>query len=511
MRNKKTISPQPIVYGRKLMPHSLKRKISNLWTIDYRLWTMMLGILLLSSCDNYLEETPDNRVDLNTLDKAAQLLTNAYSEGGYNFVEWMGDMVTFTRGTVKEDQHIQAYEWRDVDELFQDSPTYFWNQTYEAIAHANEVLAVVAQLPGDEDRRQAVKAEALLARAYGHFMLVNLFAKHYDEATASSDPGIPYVLRPETNFIAEYERASVQQVYDLVEEDLLAGLELVDGSFYANSGKYHFTRNSALAFASRFYLFKRDFQNCIEYSSQILGSSPEVYVSDLNAVLEERINTEDYIRLYTSPSEPSYLLLMRKVTNFPITVGFWPDDNIFRGRLFENSPFDATDLRADPAFVRGDNGITATRFEFLFERSSLTSNVGFNYTVITPFKGEEVLLNRAESYAFLGQIDEALADLQTLLDKRYDTPVEADFETIENFIGTNDTRVAMILYIVEVERPKEFIHEGLRWFDIKRYGIPVTQVLQDGSEITLAEEDNRKILQIPQAAQDIGGLSANPR
>ena len=44
-----------------------------------------LLLLFLVACDNYLEESPDNRVELNTLDKAAQLLTNAYSEAGYNF------------------------------------------------------------------------------------------------------------------------------------------------------------------------------------------------------------------------------------------------------------------------------------------------------------------------------------------------------------------------------------------------------------------------------------------
>ena len=96
------------------------------------------------------------------------------------------------------------------------------------------MLAVIDQLPnedlkGDESergevRRQAIKGEALLARAYAHFMLVNLFAKHYDPNTATSDLGIPYVTTPETEFIKEYNRASVARVYDLVEQDMLEGI-----------------------------------------------------------------------------------------------------------------------------------------------------------------------------------------------------------------------------------------------------------------------------------------------
>jgi hypothetical protein len=61
------------------------------------------------------------------------------------------------------------------------------------------------------------------------------------------------------------------------------------------------------------------------------------------------------------------------------------------------------------------------------------------------------------------------------------------------------------------ERQKEFIHEGLRWFDIKRFEIPVEHQLQDGSVVVLEEDDNRKVLQIPQAAIDVGGLEPNPR
>ncbi|MEO0332582.1 MAG: RagB/SusD family nutrient uptake outer membrane protein [Bacteroidota bacterium] len=423
----------------------------------------------------------------------------------------MGDLVTFTLGTTKLDKHNQAYAWEVVDDFTQDTPTYYWNNTYNAISHANEVLAVVDQLPGEEDRRRAVRGEALLTRAYGHFMLVNLFAKHYDAATAASDPGVPYVLQPESNFITQYERASVQEVYDQIEEDLLAGLELVDDSFYANSGKYHFTRNAAFAFASRFYLYKRDYQRCIEYSSQMLGSNPSVFVKDIATISEENAFVEDYIREFTSPNDPSNLLLMRKITSFQVNVGYWPDNAIYSQRLFGNNLFGLDDVRAERLFQWGENGLYTAKFELLFERSSLTSNTGLSYTIVVPFRGEEVLLNRAESYAFLGQLDEAIADLQTLLDKRYEEPVEVTLEAVSSFMRENDPRVALIFYLIEVERPREFVHEGLRWFDIRRYGIPVTHTLQDGSTITLAGDDDRQVMQIPQAAQDVGGLSPNPR
>ena len=489
-----------------------KSALPNFWSVCHRPGVYLLSFLFitfLSSCNDYLEETPDNRVELNNLVKASQLLTNAYADGSYNFTEWMGDKVSYTVGTFKQPEYNEAYQWEEVIAFTQDTPTNFWNDTYEAIAHANEVLAVIDELPGEESRRRAVKAEALLARAYGHFMLVNLFAEHYNAATAAQYLGIPYIEEPERVFIKKYDRNSVAEVYEKVERDMVEGIELANDAFFANSGKYHFNKNAALALASRYYLFKGDYDNCIKYSSQMLGSKPETFVRDMQALKQQKVTDEDYIRLINSPNEEANLLLIRQVTNFHLSVGYWPSSNLFN-RIFQNNPFNDEDIRGDLAFVRGENGVTAARFEFLFERSSLTSDVGFNYTIMLAFRGEEVLLNRAESYIMKNQINEAIADLQVLARMRYDTDVNLSLQTLLNYYGTSNAQEACLNYLQD-ERIKEFIHEGLRWFDIKRYGLEVQHIAEDGSVITLAEDDPRKVLQIPQSAIDIGGLVPNPR
>lgn len=482
----------------------------------------LLALLLLafSGCDDFLEENPDNRVELNNPDKAAQLLTNAYSAASYSFTDWMSDNVEYTFGTTKLPEHDQAYTWSEFTGIDQDTPSQYWTSTYDAIAHANEVLALIDNLQGDRSQKNAVKGEALLARAYGHFMLVNLFAKHYNPETASTDPGIPYVLQPETVFVKKYTRNTIEEVYDLVEDDLLEGLDLVDESFYANSGKYHFTRNAALAFASRFYLFQGDLNNCIKYSNELLGNDPSLYVKNIPLLLQEKINTEDYIRLYHSPTDDSNLLLVRQISNFHLPyLGHWPSRQLY-SRIFEvNNVYGLTDERQDPAWVAGENGLAATKYEFLFERSSLTSNVGFNYTIFLAFRGEEVLLNRAECHILQNNVLAGLADLLVLARRRYrpdndldvaDITAEGLMQALRGYFNSGNDQLNALRYLLE-ERQKEFIHEGMRWFDIKRYGIPVNHILQNGSIITLEPDDERKVLQIPQAAIDVGGLEPNPR
>ena len=478
----------------------------------------------LTSCDNFLDEVPDNRVALDDLDKAAQLLTSAYSVSGYTFTEWMTDNVAFTLGTDIRPEHQQAYLWQDYNgslgEL--DNSDFYWFQTYNAIAHANEVLAVIDDLPAVSDEelafKDAIRGEALLTRAYGHFMLVNLFGKHYDRVRSSADLGVPYIEEPETSFIAEYSRNSVKEVYDLVERDLLEGLDLVDDSFYANSGKYHFNENAALAFASRFYLYKGDYDKCIEYSTLLLGGDPSVYVRDLGSDEFQAASSSasEYPRLYNSPNLPSNFLLMRKTSLYHAGVGFIPTSTTYSDLFNANFFFGTTDQREDPAFAIGDNGVFPIRYEFLFERSGLNSNVGFNYHIHTAFRGEEVLLNRAEALIEENRLDEAIADLQVLIDRRYTgAPAVLSIDLLRQVFGVvgspfvSDQLVVRIF--AQIERQKEFIIQGLRWFDIKRYELEVVHNLIDGSFVVLEEEDKRKVLQIPVSAIEVGGLKPNPR
>jgi len=483
---------------------------------------LVLALFAGTSCDKFLDEVPDNRVSLDNLDKSAQLLTNAYSIAGYQFTDWMTDDVGYTRGVNLRTIHDQAFLWEDMldDPNEPDTPILFWNETYSAIAHANEVLNVLSSIPAEseeeQNKKRAVESEALLTRAYGHFMLVNLFAKHYDPETADSDLGVPYVETTETVFIKQYKRNTVQEVYDKVERDMLKGIELLDDSFFANSGKYHFNRNAALAFASRFYLFKGDYRECVDYSDLLLGDNPTTFVRDLTSdeFLNASSSIEGYPQLYSSPELPSNLLLMRKISLFHLTsYGHGPLRD-FYNELFSLNPFagTATDYRENPAYVKGDNALFPARYQNLFERSSLNSNTGYPYNITLAFRGEEVLLNRVEANIYRNRLSSALADLQVLTDKRYSGgDVTLSIGQLRNFIGGNLNDQNVLLIYTLLERRKEFIMQGMRWFDIKRYGISVTHEPLSGDAVTLEQDDLRKVLQIPITAQEVGGLAPNPR
>ncbi|HNP96053.1 MAG TPA: RagB/SusD family nutrient uptake outer membrane protein, partial [Cyclobacteriaceae bacterium] len=86
---------------------------------------------------------------------------------------------------------------------------------------------------------------------------------------------------------------------------------------------------------------------------------------------------------------------------------------------------------------------------------------------------------------------------------------------LRNFYGvgtipTISNRAVVIEYVIN-ERRREFITQGMRWYDIKRFEIPVEHVLVDGSTVQLEDDDLRKVLQIPTSAVDVAGLKPNPR
>ena len=66
---------------------------------------------------------------------------------------------------------------------------------YSAIGRiANPVLQQIDNAEGDRATAQRIKAEALVFRAWFHYLAVNIYAKAYDPATAATDPGVPYML-----------------------------------------------------------------------------------------------------------------------------------------------------------------------------------------------------------------------------------------------------------------------------------------------------------------------------
>ncbi|WP_435315639.1 RagB/SusD family nutrient uptake outer membrane protein, partial [Cellulophaga fucicola] len=180
--------------------------------------TLLLGVVMLcTGCSDYLSELPDGRTLVDSPEKISELITGAYPNANFMLMaEIMSDNVS-DKGVKDQTVDIEEvfYSWGVTTFDTRDTPTQYWNSCYKAISQANQALVSIEEL-GD-GTLSAQRGEALLARAYAHFMLVNFWGKSYNPATANTDLGIPYVLEPETVLLKDYKRNTVAEVYELIE------------------------------------------------------------------------------------------------------------------------------------------------------------------------------------------------------------------------------------------------------------------------------------------------------
>ena len=235
----------------------------------------IIGVSLLTSCNDLLDELPDSQVPVNSPERIKRVLVNAYPGASAMMLdEYSSDNIA-DNGTIVTNFNYLTDEvayWKTINEYGNyEGLEYVWAYNYSAIGHANEALEAIAKL-GNESSLNPAKGEALLARAYGHFELVNTFCKAYNPTTSSTDLGIPYALTSETKLNPQYGRSTVAQVYQNIAADIEAGLPLIDDSYY-QMPKYHFNKKAAYAFAARFYLYYQQWQKALDAANVVLTTN----------------------------------------------------------------------------------------------------------------------------------------------------------------------------------------------------------------------------------------------
>lgn len=478
--------------------------------------------ILLFSCNDFLNKSPDNRTTLENKESIKELLVSAYPlREYYSFLEPMTDSYS-DKGTNQELYNTisikDAYYWNDHTTDDAGTPLIYWNACYNAIAHCNTVLEKIESLKTPKELLPQ-KGEALLARAYAHFMLVNIFAKHYNPKTAVSDPGIPWVDKPENKVSVKYKRNSVAEIYKNIETDIEAGLEMIRDDEY-EIPKYHFSTTAACAFATRFYLYKGDWQKVIDHSNRIITSEPEENLRKWNTQYQNYTYSE-LIAQYTKSEESANVLLST-------TYSLW-------GRYFANDRYGMTEEIKLELFPYSDDNIfsmnyiifggsedyyNVPKFKEYFKYTDVSSGIGIATINSILFTFEEVLLNRAEALAMLNQVDKSVENITIFLksrvsEDRVNTVLSKYKEVMDEITNPEPhynltaENLPIIKYIIELRR-REFIYEGLRWFDIKRFNLSITHKSHNDEEFILQKDDLRKVVQIPEQAI-LTGLKPNPR
>ncbi len=470
---------------------------------------LLSSLLLAGSCKKYLSTLPDNRAVITTPQQTSLLLTSAYPHATYMlFTEAMSDNAE-DKGNSPQGVdpysfavNIEAFGFQDEQNTIGlDLPVTYFDSCYHAIAVANQALVYCNN--ADSANYTAQKGEALVCRAYAHFMLVTLFAKSYDPATASTDPGVPYMTAPETHVFTTYDRKTVAYDYQMIENDLVRGLSLIDDASYGSAPKFHFTLQAAHAFAARFYLFKQNWAQVVAHANAVFGST------DPSTLIRDQVTeygTQQYPQIaidYTLSSQSANILLQETSSFWPsyyyqyrygygqnLNVQLFSPHRNVTGGIYAMNTFGATPQYYNfPKFVSGAN----------------------NFSVLPLLSMEEVLFNRAEANIRLQNYQASADDLNAWISKNVKGYVPATNNvtpaSITTFYGESQDS-AMIQTVLDLKRVS-YMEEGLRWFDILRLKIPV-QHTGIGINTTLTANDPRRLLQLPLESPS-EGMPLNPR
>ncbi len=468
----------------------------------FKIHIFIISVLVFTAggCNDFLDVAPDERLSINNLEKIEATLVGSYQNArSFRFTHFSSDDVTLTKNVYSNHVIIEdLYSWNREfrNQNHQDAPNSYWLANYGAISQVNHALEAFENLPQevkDKPEARVIKAEALIMRSYCHFMLVNLFSKHYDINTANEDLGVPYVYQPEKHLVTNYKRESVETVYANAEKDLQQGLDLMEAhKELVNKNKYRFTLPVIYNYASRFYNFRNKDAQDVEKAALYGEKSITAY----GGTMQMRL-WKDYFNDHNAPTDINQAEVgMVQMSNTWVGYEFvYQCTNEIRDQQFKNNPFDLQDTRFEIWNKRSGN-VFVPAFYFVGEGER---------SAVDLFPLSEAVLNTAEAYIRQENYTKAKELLSVIGNNVYRAfkPEYLSTENLKNFYKATSDADAWTKYLL-FERRNQFLFKGMRWFDLKRYHLNVKHTMEDGKVHWLTQIAPNKDYQIPISAINSG-------
>ncbi len=478
----------------------------------------------LSSCVNdWLDVAPSDGTDadaaLTSSSDLAAARTGMYKalKGNSNLVDYYGQQF-FVYGDVHAGDDYQYnnlggsnrasfyYDMNYQTASEFNTSTVSWQSPYVVIGRANRIIAAAegGALSDAAEAKATIDqyaAEAKVLRALAHFDLVRIYGKPYTEDQGAS-LGVPLVTEVlESN--AKPARSTVAEVYTQVVKDLTEAIS--SNALATETEPGYVSVWGAKAILSRVYLNMGDYANALSVAEDIIKNS--------GAALWTR---DQYFKAWdaSTPNESEFL--------FRLNVAGSTDNNDLNGigNLQQRDGYKemvATKkfvdmLTSDPEDVRNDMFLPATAAKevatygtnkvYLNKLRGQGGNLR-NVTIVPIIRLSEVYLTAAECAFRNNDKTKAVEYLNDLVKNR--TTTEASLATVDN----------ITLERILIERRKELIGEGQRYFDALRNNETITRYTSEadkGWHKTLSKEAQsfdrdyfKAIAAIPQAE-----INANP-
>lgn len=354
------------------------------------------------------------------------------------------------------------------------SGTFFWDEAYATIAVANILIgADLSTLEGDQEYAKHIQGQAYAIRALAHFDLLKTFGQEH----TGGNLGVPYmtVFKGEDNIPS---RPTIDENRTMIMSDFQTAFDLMSEDYY-DSSKEFMSKYTAPALESRAAVYFEMWPEAIAAAEEVINSGKYDIVDADNFIssfaVDGAVNSLFEIALSGTDNQGSDSM-----------------EYIYRGEAYgdiEAAPnvlnlYEDGDVRED---VLGMDGEMIRNMAKYPDREA-------NIPVI---RYEEVILNYAEALHRQSTPDdaEALIQLNKIPANRNATPYAAI--NLDNILE---------------ERRKEFIFEGLYYWDLLRNGMDIEKVdTQQNITETIEYGDFRLAYPIPLIELDANSnMEQNP-
>lgn len=449
----------------------------------------------LSSCVNdWLDVAPSDGTDadaaLTSSSDLAAARTGMYAalKGNSNLVDYYGQQF-FVYGDVHAGDDYQYnniggsnrasfyydmnYQTASEFTSSTSSSNVAWKSPYIVIGRANRIIAAAegGALSDAAEAKATIDqyaAEAKVLRALAHFDLVRIYGKPYTEDQGAS-LGVPLVTGVlESN--AKPARSTVAEVYTQVVKDLTEAIS--SNALATETEPGYVSVWGAKAILSRVYLNMGDYANALSVAEDIIKNS--------GAALWTR---DQYFKAWdaSTPNESEFL--------FRLNVAGSTDNNDLNGignlqqrdgykemvatkKFVDMLTSDPKDVRNDmflPATAAKEVAIYGTNKVFLNKLRGQGGNLR-NVTIVPIIRLSEVYLTAAECAFRNNDKTKAVEYLNDLVKNR--TTTVASLATVDN----------ITLERILIERRKELIGEGQRYFDALRNNETITRYTSEADK-----------------------------
>lgn len=426
------------------------RKMKNL--SFYTITLILCSQLVLWSCDDFLELEPEtslsSAVALDNIEGVEAAINGAYStmhqewvERQIVFAECLANNV-FEVNAINNANYQAALRHQSWTDLF-NVANFLWDLSYRAIDLSNQVILAMPDIP--ESNEQIITEKSRLLGEVHFLRALNYFVLNRFWAQPNNGLSVPLQLVPFQPGDTP-ARATIQGVQNQVIADLKEAERLMDG---ITSNNNRATIWAVKALLARVYFEYKDYSNAAAYADEVINNGR---VEGRRLALLEGDLTALYSPALTSENIFTFMATSRDRTNT---------------RLFEMFSLEgssAVELSISAPFWRiissnkEDARITQLHEDF---RTAFACHKYNDRDMHIPYiRLSEMYLIRAESRAENGQLDEALADLNRLLQR-------AGVES------TTYSDKANLLEQIYEERSLELSMEGDNFHNLKRLQQPI--------------------------------------